>query len=186
VDHTKKKETSKLIGTILFFVVAGLLLFYVLIEALLPTMTIKIFQFKPFVVITESMEPVLNVNDMVVATNPNLDNLEVGDIITFEADIDYNGTKEYVTHYIHSISTDGNGDRIFRTNRYGSTVADTWTLRDQDVIGVYWFHIPAIGAVLQFLKSPFGIAAVGVNIVIIGAIVFIVKSDKKGKPQTEQ
>lgn len=186
MNQAKKKETSKFIGTILFFVVTGLLLFYIMIEALLPTMTIKIFQFKPFVVITESMEPVLNVNDMVIAMNPNLDNLEVGDIITFEADIDYNGTKEYVTHYIHSISTDGNGDRIFRTNRYGSTVPDTWILKDQDVIGAYWFHIPAIGVVLQFLKSPFGIAAVGVNIAIIAVIVFIVKSDKKGKPQTEQ
>lgn len=179
MNQLKKKETSKFIGTILFFAFAGLLLFYIMIEAFIPTMTIKIFQFKPFVVITESMEPILNVNDMVIAKNPNLDKLEVGDIITFEADIDYNGTKEYVTHYIHSISTDGNGDRIFRTNRYGSNVADTWVLKDRDVIGVYWFHIPAVGVVLQFLKSPFGIAAVGVNIVIIGAIIFIVKSDKK-------
>jgi signal peptidase I len=186
VNQSKIKEKSKLVGTILFFIFTGLLLFYILIEAFLPDMTIKIFQFKPFVVITESMEPVLNVNDMVIAYNPDVDALEVGDIITFRADIDYNGTKEIVTHYIYSITIDGNGNREFRTNRYGSTVPDTWRLYDQDIIGVYGFHIPAIGAVLQFLKSPFGIAAVGVNIVIIGAIVFIVKSDKKGKMQTEQ
>lgn len=186
MEHSSKQKSLKIYGNILFLIVAGLLLFYIIIEAFLPQMTIKIFQFKPFVVITESMEPVLNVNDMVVATNPNLDKLEVGDIITFEADIDYNGTKEYVTHYIFSISEDELGNRVFRTNRYGSIVPDTWKLYDQDVIGVYWFHIPAIGVLLQFLKSPFGIAAVGVNIAIITAIVLIVKSDKKGKIKTEQ
>ena len=31
--------------------------------------------------------------------------LKVGDIITFNADIDYNGTKEIVTHYIYEAIT---------------------------------------------------------------------------------
>lgn len=178
-EQKTKKNGSKLVGTIVFYVLAGLLLFYILLELFIPSVTIKVFQFKPYVVITESMEPVLNVNDMVVVVNPNLDKLEVGDIITFKADINYDGEKEVITHYINAIEEDVDGDRIFRTNRYGSTVPDTWILHDSDVIGVYGFRIPQMGMFINFVKSPFGIAAVSVNLIIIGVIIFLVKSGKK-------
>src|SRR5690606_38248106 len=95
VETNKTKEVLKLIGTIFFFAFSGLLILFILLESFLPDMTVKVFQFKPYTVITESMEPVINVGDMAIVTNPTsnkLDNLEVGDIITFNADIDYNGT----------------------------------------------------------------------------------------------
>ncbi len=180
--NAQTKKVLSLTGTIAFFVFAGLLALYILLELFLPNMTIKVFQFKPYVVITESMEPVLNVDDMIIVTNPNVDKLEVGDIITFKADIDYNGSKEIVTHYIFSITEDGD-DYIIRTNRYGSTVPDTWILRSADVIGVYGFRIPQLGVFINFVKSPFGIAAIAVNAVVIGAIIYIVKSGKKEKDQ---
>ena len=151
----------------------------------MPSMTIKVFQFKPYVVITESMEPVLNVNDLIIVYNPNVDKLEVEDIITFEADIDYNGTKEIVTHYIYSITEDGEGNLKFRTIREGGTVPDTWILSEDDVIGVYGFKISQLGVFIKFVKSPFGIAAILVNIGVIVAIVVLVKSDKK-KTETKK
>ncbi len=180
---SEAKKSLKTVGSIVFFIVSGLLVLYILLELFIPDMTIKVFQFKPFVVITESMEPVLNVDDTVVVFNPNIDKLEVGDIITFKADIDYNGTKEVITHYIHTITENSAGERIFRTNRYGSTVPDTWILQDQDIIGVYGFRVPQLGVFINFIKSPFGIAAVAVNLIVIGAIVYIVKSGKKDKPE---
>jgi len=185
----KKKEQKqslfKQIGSIIFVVVSGLLIIYIITEAFMPTMTIKIFQFKPYVVITESMEPVLNVDDMIIVFNPKVDELEVDDIITFEADIDYNGTKEIVTHYIYSITDDGEGNLSFRTVRQGGTVPDTWILSEQDVIGVYGFKISQLGVFINFIKSPFGIAAILVNIGVIVAIVVLVKSDKK-KTETKK
>ncbi|MDO9629766.1 MAG: signal peptidase I [Acholeplasmataceae bacterium] len=178
---TETKKTLKTAGSIAFFVVSGLLVLYILLEVFMPNMTIKVFQFKPFVVVTQSMEPVIDVDDMVVVLNPNVDKLKVGDIITFRADIDYNGTKEIVTHYIHTITENNDGDRIFRTNRYGSTVPDTWILKDSDIIGVYAFRIRQLGVFVNFIKSPFGIAAVSVNLIVIGSIVYLVKSGKKEK-----
>jgi signal peptidase I len=185
----KKKEQKqslfKKIGSVFFYVISGLLIIYIITEAFMPTMTIKIFQFKPYVVITESMEPVLNVDDMIIVFNPKVDELEVDDIITFEADIDYNGTKEIVTHYIYSITDDGEGNLSFRTVRQGGTVPDTWILSEQDVIGVYGFKISQLGVFINFIKSPFGIAAILVNIGVIVAIVVLVKSDKK-KTETKK
>ncbi len=183
---SETKTTMKTVGTIAFFIFSGLLVLYILLELFVPDMTIKVFQFKPFVVITESMEPVIDVDDMVVVFNPNVDNLVVGDIITFKADIDYNGTKETVTHYIHSITENTDGDRIFRTNRYGSTTPDTWILQEEDIIGVYGFRIPQLGVLINFIKSPFGIAAISVNLIVIGAIVYLVKSGKKHEEVTEE
>ncbi|PKK99497.1 MAG: signal peptidase I [Tenericutes bacterium HGW-Tenericutes-2] len=181
IVKTETKKTLKTVGTIAFFIFSGLLVLYILLELFIPDMTIKVFQFKPYVVLTESMEPVIDVDDMVIVWNPNPDKLEVGDIITFKADIDYNGTKETVTHYIHTITENNDGDRIFRTNRYGSTTPDTWILRDSDIIGVYGFRIRQLGVLVNFIKSPFGIAAVSVNLIVIGAIVYLVKSGKKEK-----
>jgi len=176
---TETKNTLKTVGTIAFFIFSGLLVLYILLELFIPNMTIKVFQFKPFVVITESMEPVLDVDDMVIVFNPNLNKLAEGDIITFKADIDYNGTKETITHYILTITENNDGERIYRTHRYGSTTPDTWILRDSDIIGVYGFRIRQLGVFVKFIKSPFGIAAVSVNLIVIGAIVYLVKSGKK-------
>ncbi|MCR3906321.1 MAG: signal peptidase I [Tenericutes bacterium] len=185
-ESNKIKQIMKQIGSILFFVLSGLLILYILMEIFIPNTTIKVFQFKPYVVITESMEPVLNVDDMIIVYNPNLDNLEEGDIITFMADIDYDGTKEVITHYIHSITLNTENERVYRTIRHDGTVPDTWILGDSDIIGVYGFRIPQLGVFVAFLRSPFGIAAVSVNILVIAAIIVIVKSGKKEIKNTEQ
>ncbi|MCF7930394.1 MAG: signal peptidase I [Acholeplasmataceae bacterium] len=179
MEKQSKKHVWNNIKSIIFYVFAGILISYILIEVVLPSQTIKIFQFKPYVVVTESMEPVIKVNDLIIVTNPNLDKLEVGDIITFEADIDYNGTKEVVTHYIYSIETNLQGVRVFQTIRNGGTVPDVWTLTDQDILGTYAFRIPFLGTIINFVKSPFGIAAVSVNVVVIISIIYIIKASKK-------
>lgn len=179
MEKQSKKHVWNNIKSIIFYVFAGILISYILIEVVLPSQTIKIFQFKPYVVVTESMEPVIKVNDLIIVTNPNLDKLEVGDIITFEADIDYNGTKEVVTHYIYSIETNLQGVRVFQTIRNGGTVPDVWTLTDQDILGTYAFRIPFLGTIINFVKSPFGIAAVSVNVVVIISIIYIIKVSKK-------
>ena len=41
------------------------------------------------------------------------------------------------------------------------------------------FTIPYLGAVVQFFNSPFGIAAMVVNIGVIVGIVYIIKNTKK-------
>ncbi len=180
------KENIKLFGSM---IIIGILLLYIVFQLFIPSMTVKVFGFKPYVVITESMEPVINVNDMVFVHRFNLEDAEVGDIISFNADIDYNGTPEVVTHYIYSI-TDENGTTIIRTNRYfdedTTPVPDTWLLTEDDVLGAYWFHIPKVGVVVEFLKSPFGIAAVLVNVGVITAVTILLKKDKNSLATTTE
>ncbi len=180
---SEKNNIWEYIKTGLFYLAAFVLVFYIVVSLFFPAATVKIFGFKPYVVITDSMEPNIMVRDLIIVGKPKVDELEVEDIITFYADINYDGEKEIVTHYIYSISENVEGELIFRTHRHyeeGATVnPDNWVLNEDDVLGRHMVTIPKLGYVVQFVKSPFGIAAIFVNIGIIGGIVYLVKNEKK-------
>jgi len=175
---------------ILFYVIIAFLSVFILFEIFLPKQTVKVFGFKPYHVMTQSMEPVLNVNDFIIVTNFDAEDLQEGDIITFYADIDYNGEKEIVTHYIHSINEDTSGDLLFRTHRHyeddEDVTADPWVLSEDDILGEYAFRIPFLGYVTDFLRSPFGIAAIIVNVGVITAVVILIKREKNEKSAGEK
>jgi len=183
MNKVKSKKIYKLVKSVLFYIVVAFLSLFIIFEIFMPRQTVKVFGFKPYNVITQSMEPVLNVNDLIIVKNFDVEDLEIDDIITFYADIDYNGEKEIVTHYINSIAQNSEGDYVIRTNRYHDededAIVDTWILYEDDVLGLYSFKIPYLGYVTEFFKSPFGIAAIVVNAGIIAAIVILIKREKK-------
>lgn len=185
MKKNKRNLVVELIKTVSFFVVVGVLLFYIILEIFIPRQTIDIVQFKPYIVITQSMEPVINVDDVAIVKNVDINDLKEEDIITFYADINYDGDKEVVTHYVYSIGEDGNGETTIRTRRYfedeADIIADTWRLSEDDIIGRYLFKIPMIGIPIRFIQSPFGIAAIIVNAGVIFGIVWLIKKDKKLK-----
>lgn len=182
----KMNENSTLMGKIktgFFFLISGILVLYISISVFMPENTVKVFGVKPYVVITDSMEPFINVNDLIIVKNPKTDELETEDIITFYADINYDGEKEIVTHYIYSINENPDGDLVFKTHRHfeaGDQVfTDNWVIGEEDVLGQHIVTIPYVGAVVQFAKSPFGIAAMIVNFGIIVGIIYIMKRTEK-------
>jgi signal peptidase I len=184
VSKLKNSKLFKQIATISFYVLSGFLILYIFTSLVAPDAVIKVFQFRTYTVLTKSMEPVIKKDDLAFVFNVNVDKLEEGDIITFMADIDYNGEKELVTHYIHSINEYPTGERFFKTIRHDSITPDTWELSDEDIIGKYGFKLNQMGLFVNFLKSGFGIATITVNIVIIGAIIYILKSGKKDSVQS--
>lgn len=188
VKRMKEKSWNYFKAT-LFFVVTAFLSVYIILEMFLPDQTVKLVGFKPYVVMTQSMEPAINANDLVVVKDIEVDRLEVGDIITFKTDINYDGTKEVVTHYVYEIIQDNNGDYSFKTNpHYESTeevIPDTWVLLEEDLLGEYMFHIPMIGSIILFLKSPFGIGAMIFNVGIIIAIFLLIKQGKKKQQENK-
>jgi len=179
LNKLKNNKVLKKVLSILFYVISGFLLLYILISLIAPNSVIDIFRFRTYTVLTKSMEPVILKDDVVFIYKVNPDKLEKDDIITFMADFDYDGQKELVTHYIHSVNEYSDGTRFFKTIRHGGTVPDSWELSDQEIIGKYGFRLNQMGLVVEFLRSGFGIATVAVNIIIIGSIIYILKSGKK-------
>lgn len=165
-------------------IIIGAILLYSATLILMPKQTVKIFGFQPFVVLTESMEPKIAVNDVVVVTKFNSEDAKIGDIITFNADIDYNGTLETITHYIYSIDDSGE-EILYRTNRHfedvESVTPDTWMIPASQVIGSYGFHIKYLGLIIGFIKSIYGIVVISLNLVIFSVVKYMSKQSKKDK-----
>ncbi len=152
---------------------------YIIVAVIFPKQTANIFGFKPYVVITNSMEPELMEDDLIFVKSPNYEELLEGDIITFYGDLYLDGEIDIVTHYINSI-TEVDGIRYYRTNGHELPV-DNWILNDDDILGSYLFRIPFLGNIVNFIQSPFGVAAVVVNVGVIFAVVILLKKDKINK-----
>jgi signal peptidase len=170
---SNKKSLEVLSSSIFYFTVA-VLSFYIFVELIMPNNTLRIFGFKPYSVITDSMEPVINDGDFIIVIKPELDELNPDDIITFYADYDEDGQKEVITHYIDSITDDG-VDRTYKTRGYDKP-NDSWVLTDDDILGVYYFKIPNFG---NFLKSPFSLILLTIMLALIILIRTNIKSVKK-------
>ncbi|GEM_PF-366790 len=182
-ERNSKKTIRRVARSVIFFAVAGTLLLYILFEAFLPQATLTYFGFKPYVVVTRSMEPVIRVDDVVIVTGTDIALLEEGDIITFLADINYDGQKNVVTHYIHSLEENSAGEMIIQTRRHFAESADirpdTWLLREADILGQHAFTIPRIGLAIRYLQSPPGIVALAVNGLVVLAVFSLLHHDKK-------
>ncbi len=181
----EKTTLKKRILNILFYSISSILFIFIALEVLAPNKTMDIIGFKGFAVLTPSMEPVYNVGDIIISTKIDLDHLNVGDPITFKTDLNDDGKKEMVTHYIFSIEVI-NGIRTYRTNPEGRDYADPWTLVDEDIVGIVSFKIPWVGYVIIFaltlVQNPIFLGLIIFNVVII---VIIIKLIKK-KPKDDQ
>lgn len=132
-------------------------------------------------VVSDSMEDTIDKGDMIVGKTLTLEEkqtLKKGDIITFFADLNGDGTKEINTHRINKVI--GTGDDMgFRTKgdnaaRYPVNVEDDgYTVRLDDVIctwkeGDTQWH--GFGSFLGFLQSRVGFLC----IVVIPLILFFI------------
>jgi signal peptidase len=185
MNSDKVKSILKNVSFWSMFVLLGILLLFILMEAIIPSQTLNIFQVKTYIAKYDTMEPKIKPNDLVFINKVNPDNLEKGDLITFTADINYDGDTEMVTYYIDSISPVANED-YYRVTviAEGSTVPFGVITSDR-IIGGYAFRLPVLGPIIEFVKSPFGIGAIIINILIISGIVIIVKQDKKPEVKKE-
>ena len=181
----KKRRFSikTVIKTLIFWMLVVSLTSYIVVETFVPERTLGVFGFKPYVVLTASMEPVIREDDVVVIRHVDVEQLAVDDIITFYTDLNFDGNLEVVTHYVYAIDQDDEDAWVIRTRPYYANPEDyspdPWVLGEDDVLGEHWFTVPRVGLVIRFLQSPYGIAALIVNVTIIASIVILLKDDKK-------
>ena len=194
------KNKGRIIN-ILFFTVVFLMLFYIGINTFFPDQSINYLGFKSYVVISPSMEPDINVNDLVVVVKVKEENLEVGDVVSFytylpTSRIDEFGDTVYlksvVTHYLAAINDDGI-DITYKTHRAGVPVDpyDDWNdihgdptdLNFEDIIGTVSFTVPKVGVVLKVFTNPIMVILIVVNISIIVTVVKVTKKALSGTKQ---
>jgi len=172
----------KKIGNIIFYTIASLIFMMFIMEVFIPYRSIELIGFKGYVVPTPSMKPVISPGDLIFVGKADLDNLEAEDIITFYADINFDGRNETVTHAIRSIEYEA-GVRVFKTYGINNTADDTYYITDDDVIGSYLFRIPWLGFPIIFFKilmsNPIMLGLILINVTIFIVLIKVLKKKPK-------
>ena len=115
---------------------------------------------KNMAVLSGSMEPDIGVGAMVVARPVDEASLEVGDVITYKLT-----GNTLVTHRIIEMDTE---NKQVITKGDANEVADGAPVAFDQIVGKVLFHVPLLGYVSVYIKTPLGIAGIcGALIVII-------------------
>lgn len=116
----------------------------------------EVFGFKAMIVRSDSMSATdFSAGDLILVKEWDVNDLEVGDIISFKSQNSYN-YGEILTHKIKAIDYHQNGTPVFIT--YGTTTGavDESPVMSGFVLGKYMFAIPKLGYFFNFLKTPKG------------------------------
>ncbi len=113
---------------------------------------------------TNSMADTINYGDLIIDTAVKAEDIRKGDIITYWTII--NGERVLNTHRVVEIY-DGGGFLIFETKGDANTSADPLTVHERELVGQYWFKIPGLGKVFDYLQTPTGFLIVVVIPVLL-------------------
>ena len=140
----------------------------------------KMLGYDEYAVLSGSMEPGIPVGSIVYDKNFAASEAREGAVVTYQLPA---GT--LVTHRIISVDKE---EQTVITQGDANNIADTAPVAWQQIVGVYAFHIPYLGYISIYAKTPLGIAVVcGVLIVLIllNFIPDILEEDKKKISDTE-
>ena len=136
----------------------------------------SILGYKPFMVLSGSMESKIHKGDLIFVKTVDPTELEVKDIIAFE---DAEGT--ITTHRIIDI-VNKDGTTYFITKGDNNTSQDRNLVEYEDVEGIYVGRIAGIGSMMDALKEPTTVMIIGLGITVIFIIGYSI-SNKKLKEQ---
>lgn len=120
-----------------------------------------------------SMEPTLNVNDVIVVKSCDVRELKNGDIITFTKD------KRTISHRIIKIM-EKERDRAFVTQGDRNEIADEGFISKEQIYGKVIFNIPKIGNVVEYIQNKKGFIQI-IILVIIAFLLTCMKDERKNR-----
>lgn len=129
--------------------------------------------YQPFVVLSGSMRPAVDVGSVVVV-HPS-QNYAKGDIITFSPD---GNSKELVTHRITSVGLDANGV-VYKTKGDANEEEDLWLIPQNQVLGKTRFVLPYLGYAVDFAQTPQGL----IIFIVIPATIVVYEELKNVKKE---
>ena len=163
---TKKLKIFKIIGHILSILVTVILalllcanLYTILTKNLLGISQPSIFGFSAAVVISGSMSPEIEVNDVVIIRSTG--DYAVGDTVTYES----GGT--LITHRIIDVT-----ERGYITQGDANNAPDIDIPTDSEVVGEVVAVIPKVGIFIEFLHTPFGMTV----LILCGMLMLLLPS----------
>lgn len=141
----------------------------------------RLMGFRVFNVISGSMEPKYKIGDLIYVKSVDVNNIEVGDPITFVMNEDL----VVATHRVVKVDAE---NQHFYTKGDANDVADASPVHFNNVIGVPQFRIPKLGYVSDFIQNPPGMyitIAIGALLIIAVFVPDLVNMGKKKKEQDQ-
>ena len=164
------KKICNLLSAILLIVLAA-------VAALL--IVPKVMGMQEMAVLTGSMSPGIPVGSIVYVKTTDPAELQVGDVVTYKL-----SDSTYVTHRIAAIDTAAG---TVTTKGDANDSADASPVSYGNILGRMVFHVPYLGYVSIYAKTPIGIAALcGVTVIVL--LLFFLPdflSEDKGKKEAE-
>ena len=189
----KAKKILNIITTVIFTVVfLCLVVVFVMVSVQRKQgKDVKIFGHYMLAVLTDSMSPTIEPNEVIWSKVPEEGDIVEGAVVTFIAP---SGTLKghNETHRISRIVYDENGyiDKIYTQGDKEGLSEDPWTIGEEDIKAVYVRKLPFVSAIMTFvLKYPFWayITLIAVPLLVV-AIMFIVSfvRDRLSKQREEE
>ena len=143
-----------------------LLMIYMILIRVDSDMVKDVMSYQTFVILTDSMEPVIPTGSVVLVKNLKAnEEPQKGDIISFH--VDRFGDEEVFTHYYRGTEVQEDGSVRYLTEAALADRYDDYVTHREDIIGTYVFHIPYVGKYALFLKSPFALIELGIIMFIM-------------------
>lgn len=124
--------------------------------------------YKPFIVMSGSMETTINIGDLVIVKKVNSSSIHTGDIIAFK-----NGNI-VISHRVKEVINDS-GTYKFKTKGDNNNVADDFIVNSDAIEGIFVNKIPGLGSILLFLGKPIGLLMLILVIIIVSTALYFVK-----------
>jgi signal peptidase len=144
---TRRRRTA---GSITTTVLAWLVIAAVTVALLVAVALPRVMGATPYTVLTGSMRPTMPPGTLVVVDPVDIDDLRVGDVITYQL---RSGEPAVVTHRVTSVSSTLAGERTVQTQGDANPVADALPVTAQQVRGKVSYAIPYLGRVNTLMSG---------------------------------
>lgn len=166
----KRKENVKIAKKV-FEILAIILVYNIILIAISSANqinVINIFGYKSYIIKTNSMEPTIKINDVVIAKKVEKNDLKIGDVITFIQ------KGEVITHRITQIEDNSN----YTTKGDNNNIEDTFKINYDNIEGKHVLTIPYLGAIVRALDNKI-IFLIITLIVLIFMLITIINQEKR-------
>ncbi len=131
--------------------------------------------YKPFIVLSGSMEPTILTGDIVLTKEITADKVAKNDIITFRSD-----KNTVITHRVTDILND-NGNISFLTKGDANTGADAAAVKADTLEGIYLGRAGGVGRFAMFLQTPIGMLIFVVTPLCLFIVYDVVARNRRSK-----
>lgn len=177
-EISKQIKIEKTITKILKTILLALLIILLIINLMMLYQTTvkheeipRIGNISVFNIVSQSMTPTINVNDLIIIKKCPQEQIKEGDIITYKKK-----DKSIVTHRVQNVKVE-NGQNIYTTKGDNNSVEDEEEISYSQVYGKYILKVKGIGKFAQEVQKNNGLITIAIILIIF--VILKNGSDKK-------